>query len=577
MKTRDYQTEAVQSLYRFFGEHTDPARNPVIAMPTGTGKSIVIGDFVRGVIQTWPSQRVMMLTHVKELIEQNSDKLRQMWPNAPLGIFSAGLGSKDATAPITFAGIQSAAKDPSLFRHQDLVLVDECHLVSPKDNTSYKTFLAALRKVNPSLRVIGLSATAYRLGLGMITEGGVFTDIAYDITGLHAFNRLIDEGYLSPLVPMPVGVEVDTSNLHLRGGEFVTEEMRKVFNDEITWRAIQDAVLRAADRAHWLVFAVDIPHAKMIVQMLTALGVSAAAVHSNSKEHPLSAFERDDNIARFKAGQLQALVNVDILTTGFDFPALDCIILLRSTNSPGLHVQILGRGTRPFFVPGFDLDTIDGRLASIAAGPKRNCLVLDYAGNTRRLGPINDPRIPGRKGKGKGDMPLKTCDACGCLNHISARFCLNCGAEFIFQEKITDKASTIALIVRDEPQVETFKVDRVTYAPHKKPGPFPATLKVSYFCGVQRFTEWVCLEHHGNPILRKAHEWWHQRDFTRTQWNWADADATEPDLRDTPKTVNDALTVVDKLAIPSSIRVWVNKPRYPEILSYIFEKEPQNV
>lgn len=545
MKARPYQDEAIQSIFDYFASHPDPDQNPVLAMPTGTGKAVVIALFIKRVMQAWPGQRIMMLTHVKELIEQNADKMRQVWPQAPLGIYSAGLGEKTPHMAVTFAGIQSARKNAALFGHQDIVLVDECHLVSPNDNAAYKVFLGALREINPRLRVIGLSATPYRLGLGMITDGGIFTDIGYDITGMNAFNKLLDDGFLSNLIPMPTTTKIDVSAVHVRGGEFVADELADALDDRTMWMALQETARTAQDRAHWLIFAPGIAKVEAIVQMLGRMGIDAACVHSKMNDR-----ERDDNIARFKAGQIRALVNADILTTGFDFPALDCIVLLRATNSPGLHVQILGRGTRPFYAPGFTLDTPDERLAAIAASPKRNCLVLDFAGNTMRLGPINDPRIPRKKGKGTGDIPIKVCDACGCMNHISARFCVNCDEPFQFAEKITEKASTVALIVRDEPQVEMFKVDRVTYAPHVKIG-FPTSLKVSYFCGVRRFTEWVCLAHPG-AIQRKAHAWWMQRTDIPV-----------------PATIDEALPVVEKLATPSEIRVWVNR-QYPEILAHVF-------
>lgn len=547
---RYYQKEAEESIYKFFAEHRDTKRNPVVAMPTGTGKAIVIANFVKGILQQWPTQRVMMLTHVKELIEQNADKMRTVWPQAPLGIYSAGLGEKEAHMPITFAGIQSAAKHPDLFGHIDLVLIDECHLVSPDENALYRKFLAFLFARNPYLRVVGFSATAYRLGLGMITDGGVFTDICYDVTGMNAFNRLLDEGYLSPLVPMTTQAVLDVSKVHRRGGEFIAKELQDaVAREDITRDALAEAKIAAADRAHWLIFATGIEHVNMILRLLDDLNIPAAGVHSKMKS-----FERDDNLARFKAGQIRALVNADILTTGFDMPQLDCIILLRPTSSPGLHVQILGRGTRPYYAPGFDLSTTEGRLAAIAASTKQNCLVLDFAGNTQRLGPINDPCIPRMKGKGEGDVPIKVCDACGCMAHISARVCPNCGVEFVFKEKITPKASTIALIVRDEPQVEEFPVDRVTYAPHVKPG-FPPSLKVSYYCGLRRFTEWVCLEHHSNGIVHKARAWWKERS------------SIEP-----PDTIEAALPHVTGLRTPAKIRVWINK-KYPDILAHLFDKE----
>lgn len=566
MKARYYQDEADASLYEFFRTHPDPHDNPVVAMPTGTGKSVVIARFIKGVLSNWPSQRIMMLTHVKELIEQNADKLRAFWPNAPLGIFSAGLSEKNASMPITFGGIQSVQNCPELFaaldemgnilRKIDLIIIDECHLVSDKDNTGYQKFIRALRKVNPKLRVIGLSATPYRLGLGMITDGGIFTHICYDITGLNAFNRLIDEGYLCPLIPMPTEVKLEVDGVHKRGGEFIANELQDaVVKYQLTYDALAEAIEAAESRQHWLIFCAGIDHVRMAVEILeTRFGISARGIHS--KMDPNLDGNRDDNIRDFLDGKIRALVNADILTTGFDFPGLDCIILLRPTSSPVLHVQILGRGTRPLYAPGYDLEDLEQRLAAMAASPKQNCLVLDFAGNTQRLGPINDPRIPKKKGEGTGEIPIKMCDNCGCLNHISAKFCINCNAEFLFDEKITPKASTLALIVRDEPQVELFKVDSVTYQMHNKQG-FTPSLKVNYFCGVRRFTEWVCLEHESS-IRFKAQKWWKERSDV------------EP-----PATIAEALAHVENLRAPSQIRVWVNR-KNPEILMSLFEKETVN-
>jgi len=201
MRPRPYQEFAIGSLFSFFGTKRDG--NPVIVMPTGTGKSIVIGGFIWQVMSTWPTQRIMMLTHVKELIAQNADKLHTMWPQAPLGIYSVGLKSRQSYYPITFAGIQSVVNLAPMFGHVDIIIIDECHTVSPNDDTSYQKFIADLKAINPNLRVIGLSATPYRLGLGMITEGGIFTDIACDMTTLDAFNWFFDEGFLSPLIPRP--------------------------------------------------------------------------------------------------------------------------------------------------------------------------------------------------------------------------------------------------------------------------------------------------------------------------------------------------------------------------------------
>jgi DNA repair protein RadD len=165
---RWYQEEAIKSIFSYFMENDG---NPIIALPTGTGKSIVIADFVKKVFSYYQGQRVMMLTHVKELIKQDYQKLIDVWPTAPAGIYSAGLNRRDHLYPITFAGIASVHKKPELFGKQDLAIIDECHLVSARSNTMYLKFIDAMRAINPALKVIGLTATKYRLGQGLLTEG----------------------------------------------------------------------------------------------------------------------------------------------------------------------------------------------------------------------------------------------------------------------------------------------------------------------------------------------------------------------------------------------------------------------
>lgn len=549
---RWYQDEAEFAIFDYFEKGN--VGNPVIAMPTGTGKSVVIGRFVSRVMQQWPNQRIMMLTHVKELIEQNADKLRQIWPTAPLGIHSAGLNARDIANPVIYGGVQSVAPtikkaieeyeakighnggpligDPRLhFGWRDLVLIDECHLLSPEDDTLYQYVIAELKKINPRLKVIGFTATPYRLKQGMITDGGVFTDVAYDLTTIESFNRLIAEGYLSPLIPRPTNVAIDVSNVGMSKGDYNQKQLEEALDDETTFSGVKEMVELGRDRRCWLVFAAGVKNAEKIAAMLQYLGISAAAVHSKNKGN-----KNDQIIEAFKNGEIRALVNANKLTTGFDLPMIDLIGMFRPTLSPGLWVQMLGRGTRP----------------SPSTG-KINCLVLDFARNTPKLGPINDPRIPGKRKPGDGDMPVRICEECGTYNHAAARFCILCGCEFSFENKLFTTAGTAALLRDDGPIVETFNVHKVIYNVHQKKDSFgnavsPPMIKVSYFAGLQTFNEWVGLEH-GGFVGKKARDWWMQRH------------PSEP-----PTTTFQALQLVSELRTPRTIRVWLNK-KYPEVMS----------
>lgn len=562
-KLRPYQQSAVNSIWEYYSEGN--TGNPVIAMPTGTGKSLVIGGFLKQVYEHYPNQRIMMLTHVKELIEQNYDKLMKLWATAPAGIYSSGLKRKDIYNSITFGGIGSVVRKADAFGHIDLILIDEAHLVSPNQSTMYQKFITQLTKHNPHLKTIGLTATPYRLGHGHITEeGSLFTDICYDITTMAEFNKLIKEGYICPLIPKKTNMLLNVDGVHKRGGEFIPKELQAaVDRDEITDQAVREAIAYGHDRKCWLVFTAGVEHAIHTAEMLNAYGISAKAVHSGSKKHPMTDAERDQILLDFKAGRFQAVVNNNILTTGFDHPAIDLILMLRPTSSPGLWVQMLGRGTRPLYAIGYDLETLAGRLDAINKGGKQNCLVLDFAGNTQRLGPINDPVLPKRKGKKKqkGDAPVKLCEAvtvdniiCNTWVHASARECPYCGGEFVFETKLTHEASTRELVkdIEEEeiPEIIDFNVEHVTYQLHHKRGG-TSSVKVSYFCGIRRFIQFVCIAHEGIP-KRRAVKWWKER-----------TDKT------VPSSCEELLNKTDYLKEPSSIRVWVNK-KYPEILACLY-------
>lgn len=548
-----YQEEAVNSIFNYYDR--GGKGNPVIAMPTGTGKSIVIGLLIQRIFRAYPFQRVMMLTHVKELIEQNCEKLETLWPAAPVGIYSAGLGQKIAGLPITFAGVQSAVNAAHLFGKIDLVIIDECHLVGPEANSSYQKLLEVLKKINPKLKVIGLSATPYRLGLGLITDGGIFTDMVYNITGVQAFCQLIDDGFLSPLVARPTNVQLDITGVGKSKGEFIERQLQfAVDKDEITRAAIREALEVMSDRNHIMVFASGVQHAENITRVLLEYGQSAVCAHSKmGKQADINKEEFGRKLHRF-------IVSNNQLTTGVDYPHVDGIIMLRPTASPGLWVQMLGRGTRVVYYRflGFDITSREHRLEAIRLGGKLDCLVLDFAGNTMRLGPINDPSVPRKKGEGTGEIPIKICETkrlvngngCGAYNHISARKCDGCRQDFKIEVKITATASTRDLVIRDEPVVEVLPIERVTYMVHRKKG-VPPSLKVSYYSGINRYSEYI-IAWHEDKISGRAKKWWRER--------------TDVPL---PSDAEKANELVSKLKIPKKIRVWTNK-EYPEVLSYEF-------
>lgn len=548
---RDYQLYGVSAIFNFFKKK--PTGNPLVLMPTGTGKSIIITRFLQTVYRNWPGQKIVMCTHVKELIEQNYEKLLRAWPTAPVGLYSAGLNRKDTRQPIIYAGIQSIGKNFHLLGRVDVLIIDEADLVSPTEDTVYRKFIEGLKQTNPRLVVIGLTATAWRLGSGHLIDNennSLFTDIAVDMTTPDAFNWFFDQGYLVPPVPKKTTYELDTTGVHKRGGEYIESELQfAIDRDEVTKKALDEAILLGRERHCWLIFCTGVEHSIHVADALNALGIPTAAVHSK-----LSSEERRTALQDFKAGRLRAVTNNNVLTVGFDHPPIDMIVILRPSASSRLWVQMLGRGTRPVYADGFDLTTKEGRFAAIHASGKTNCLVLDFAGNSRTLGPINDPVVPGRKGTKSGDAPIKICENCGIYNHASVRFCIYCGKEFVFKTKLKAEASTAELVKRDIVQIiEQFKVTHVTFLKHEKAGK-PPMLKVGYSCeGFRAFYEYILLQHEGFA-QRRAHMWWRVRAEGKTP----------------PETVDEAITRLEELKLPTHIRVWVNKD-FPEILDACFD------
>lgn len=402
MKLRDYQQRAIDQLYDWF--RAGNAGNPCLVLPTGSGKSHIVAALCKDALQSWPETRVLMLTHVKELIEQNAEKMRQHWPGAPMGIYSASIGRKDLGEPITFAGIQSVRSRASELGHIDLVLIDECHLVNHNNEGGYRHLLSELQAINPALRVVGLTATPYRLGHGLITdEPAIFADLIEPVS----IEELVFRGYLSKLRSKVTEARLDVSGVKKRGGEYIEADLQRAVdtadqNDAV----VREVISRAGDRKAWLFFCTGVDHARHVAEVLQEYEIAAACVTGDTPKA-----ERAAILAAFKSGKLRALTNANVLTTGFDYPDIDLIAMLRPTMSPSLYVQMAGRGMRP-------------------KSHTDHCLVLDFAGVVEMHGPITAVQPPKKAGSGEGEAPVKVCDTCNELCPISARQCLACGAEF---------------------------------------------------------------------------------------------------------------------------------------------------
>jgi DNA repair protein RadD len=326
--------------------------------------------------------------------------------------------------------------------------------------------------------------------------------------------ELIDQGWLAPLISKQTATRLDVTGVATRGGEFVPSQLEAaVDKDPITRAAIDEIVTLGRERRSWLLFCAGVDHASHVAAAVRERGLGCATIFGHTPKA-----ERDRIVAAFTRGEIRALASMGVLTTGFNAPAVDLIAMLRPTRSAGLYVQMAGRGTR--LAPG-----------------KESCLVLDFAGNVARHGPIDLVRPKDRaKGEADGEAPTKVCPDCQTINAIAARLCVDCGHVFPMREtRIEATATTRPILSTGRPI--WLDVAAVTYHRHDKPGK-PPSLRVDYHCGLERHREWVCLEHDGYAG-RKALDWWRRR-----------AEGTPP-----PTTVAEALKRTGELRQPRQIAV----------------------
>lgn len=395
-KLRDYQTQAVEAALAHFRHGDDPA---VIVLPTGAGKSLVIAELSR-----LAKGHVICLAHVKELVEQNHTKL--LATGTPAGIFSAGLGQKTHTAKTTFASIQSLSASLGSFKTPaSLIIIDECHRVSMDDSAQYLKALAHFRSLNPNVKILGLTATPYRLGSGWIYQhhyrgfarpapSSFFKKCIFELPLQH----MVKKGYLTPPVHYDAAIaHYDFSLLtESLDGEQNTDDIalnELIHKHPRVTQAVTEQILQLSkERQGVMIFAATIDHAKEICGYLPAEQTALITGTTKIKQ-------RDELISAFKAKQIKYLVNVSVLTTGFDAPHVDVIAILRPTQSISLFQQIVGRGLR-------------------LSPDKKDCLVLDYTNNGYD---IFQPEI-GEKKPTPDSVPVQIhCPQCGFANAFWGR------------------------------------------------------------------------------------------------------------------------------------------------------------
>lgn len=357
-RLRPYQHEAVTTCLAAL----DAGHSPVLMLPTGSGKSRIIAALCEVI-----PDRILVATHRQELLEQNAAQLCAYMENpADYGLYSAGLGRRETANRVVFGGIQSIYRQMDRLQQAGVfrtVIVDECHRIPPPSIASmYGTVFAAC----PEAKRIGLTATPYRLDDGLLADPEM-DDTWFDQMPVQVGIRDLTPAWLSPLAGVLTAHDIDVSQVRSRLGEFVTSDLSQSACEESAVRgAVDELVTLAAQRTKWLVFCVDVAHTRLVTLALQERGIRADLLLGETSQDARAAV-----LQRFRSGELQALVNCEVATTGFDIPDIDCVVLLRPTQSKALVVQMLGRGTRQ-------------------APAKVDCLVLDFAGNLERHKPLDD-------------------------------------------------------------------------------------------------------------------------------------------------------------------------------------------
>lgn len=529
MEPRYYQREAISACWQWMGSN---AGNPCIVLPTGAGKSLTMSLMIRDLVR-W-GKKTLLVTHTKELIEQVETTLKVI--GITPSVYSAGLDRRETEGNVVLCGIQSVYSKPEIFGLRDVCFIDEAHRINPaSEKTMYGQFFSGLG----NCRLIGLTATPYRLGAGYICdEDSWLNEIVYEVS----VRELVEKGFLCRLTSRWMSQSIDTKLIEVRNREFVDSSQEKAFleaNDAIC----NDVLNRTSNRNAVLIFCSGIESVKKVREFFRSKRIACGAITGDTDTQ-----ERADYLEAFKAGHIKYLANCNVLTEGFDAPNIDCVALMRATLSPGLFYQMAGRGLR-------------------LHSSKSDCLILDYGENLDRHGAIDQisPRVKGSKGESNAAAGLKPCPNCSLAVPIATKHCPECDHEFISEreDKLNRKPSKAAAL-SDEAEDEWVAVGSMRAAVHIKKGgdeTTPKTLMVSYYAGglaigqpVAR--QWVCVEHSGFART-KAEKWWKQ--FTSELC---------------PRSALDATELANSFSPPCAIALRPQKdnPKYKEVASISWDK-----
>ena len=488
--------------------------NVLLVAPCAAGKTILFSKIIQRLLRENAAFRALILTDREILVTQSRDKLAGVAPElaADIGVVCASVTTtKELDRRVTIASRQTLINSLNSFPPVQLVIVDECHLMALPTEDDYEpdqfsAIINKLREYNPNMRLIGCTASPYRLNSGYIFGGEnrpgslpYFDQIDAQITTA----ELLAGGYIAPLVGRAEANEdfaSDLANVGTVAGEFNIGQLSSMMCKVTHVQSCVDAWKKyASDRKKTLVFCCTIEHAEAVAAAFNEAGIKAAAIHSK-----LSPLDEQIRLAALEHGTMQVFTSVAKLTTGLDVVDLDAGILARPTKSTSLYQQCVGRFQR--LAPG-----------------KGDALIIDLVGATTDFGTDLDNlrvAVP-RWAEGAGEPITKICPGentdgtvCGKSVHASLFYCPFCGYEFERPEVVEGELTDLKKVeFNKKPEPETYDVAHVDYDIHesKKSGKF--LIKVTYACGLNLvFNEWICLkDFYEGYAVAKAEDWWAER------------------------------------------------------------------
>jgi len=404
---RDYQEEVIDIIMSAMPVDSEI----LISAATGCGKTIIFCELIKRLLSKW-TIRICIVAHRRELIFQAGDKLKNIWAEAPIGYACASFDAKkDLNQPITIGSIQTLIGLTNETAPFDLIIIDEAHHVPELEATKsqYIRWIDIMRQYNPKVRVLGFTATPFRLGHGYChgdkcKPGN--TNFFFKLHHRISIKQLQSKGYLCPYRAKHAA-DIELKNIKKSAGEYnlldLSNEMSKPIHIGSAISAVKDY---AHGRTHILVFGCTIDHAEKLHEAFQESGEISGVVHSQ-----LSLQDRDMTLELFRTGKIRVLINVMVMSEGVDFPEIDCVLMCRPTLSPSLYVQQIGRGLR--ILPD-----------------KNDVLILDLSGNCLEHGDPDNPKVIVPNPQKKEDDKIKDfkeCPDCREVLPLNMRQCPICG------------------------------------------------------------------------------------------------------------------------------------------------------